>query len=124
MTTPDRSPYRDVPDASEADLAEQQRAVSDVDEDSWQDAQRVSLDRDWQANEADLVEQAVNDGDTVVIAPGGERLAWSDTIVLGEAGTTTAATVPGLPPMPTGAGPGGIYDPGQPGGYGTSAGGY
>ncbi|WP_024444887.1 hypothetical protein [Mycolicibacterium iranicum] len=59
MTTPDRSPYRDVPDASEADLAEQQRAVSDVDEDSWQDAQRVSLDRDWQANEADLVEQAL-----------------------------------------------------------------
>lgn len=73
---------------------------------------------------ADLVEQAVNDGDTVVIAPGGERLAWSDTIALGEAGTTTAATVPGLPPMPTGAGPGGVYDPGQPGGYGTSAGGY
>ena len=73
---------------------------------------------------ADLVEQAVNNGDTVLIAPGGERLAWSDTIVLGEAGTTTAATVPGLPPMPTGAGPGGIYDPGQPGGYGTSAGGY
>ncbi|MDA2889543.1 EspA/EspE family type VII secretion system effector [Mycolicibacterium sp. BiH015] len=73
---------------------------------------------------ADLVEQAVNNGDTVVIAPGGERLAWSDTIALGEAGTTTAATVPGLPPMPTGTGPGGIYDPGQPGGYGTSAGGY
>lgn len=73
---------------------------------------------------ADLVEQAVDAGDTVVIAPGGERLAWSDTIALGEAGTTTAATVPGLPPMPTGAGPGGIYDPGRPGGYGTSAGGY
>lgn len=73
---------------------------------------------------ANLVEQAVNGGDSVVIAPGGERLAWSDTIALGEAGTTTAATVPGLPPMPTGTGPGGIYDPGQPGGYGTSAGGY
>lgn len=73
---------------------------------------------------ADLVEQAVNDGDTVVIAPGGERLAWSDTIALGEAGTTTRASVPGLPPTPTGVGPGGIYDPGQPGGYGTSAGGY
>ncbi|MDG4665497.1 EspA/EspE family type VII secretion system effector [Mycobacterium sp. 236(2023)] len=73
---------------------------------------------------ADLVEQSVNEGDTVVIAPGGERLAWSDTIALGDAGTTTAATVPGLAPMPAGAGPGGIYDPGQPGGYGTSAGGY
>jgi len=73
---------------------------------------------------AGLVEQAVNNGDTVVIAPGGDRLAWSDTIALGEAGTTSSATVPGQAPMPTGTGPGGIYDPGQPGGYGTSAGGY
>jgi hypothetical protein len=73
---------------------------------------------------AGLVEQAVNDGDTVVIAPGGDKLAWSDTIPLGEAGTTTQATVPGQAPVPTGAGPGGMYDPGQPGGYGTSAGGY
>lgn len=73
---------------------------------------------------AGLVEQAVNNGDAVVIAPGGERLAWSDTIPLGEAGTTTLATVPGQAPMPTGAGPGGFYDPGQPGGYGTPAGGY
>lgn len=73
---------------------------------------------------AGLVEQAVNNGDTVVIAPGGERLAWSNTIPLGEAGTTSLATVPGQAPMPTGAGPGGFYDPGQPGGYGTSAGGY
>jgi hypothetical protein len=66
MTTPDRSPFGDVPDASEADLAEQQRPVDDVDEDAWQDTQRVSLDRDWQANEADLVEQslAVPDDDT------------------------------------------------------------
>ena len=66
MTTPDRSALGDVPDASEADLAEQQRAVADVDEDSWQDAQRVGLDRDWQANEADLVEQSlvVPDDDT------------------------------------------------------------
>ncbi len=73
---------------------------------------------------ADLVEQAVSNGDTVIVAPGGERLAWSDTIALGEAGTTTTATVPGLAPAPTGAGPGGVYDPGRPGGYGTSAGGY
>jgi hypothetical protein len=73
---------------------------------------------------ADLVEQAVKNGDTVVIAPGGEKLAWSDTIPWGEAGTATKASVPGQVPIPTGAGPGGIYDPGQPGGYGTSAGGY
>jgi hypothetical protein len=73
---------------------------------------------------ADLVQRAVNKGDTVVIAPGGEKLAWSNTIAWGEAGTTTGATVPGQAPMQTGAGPGGVYDPGQPGGYGTSAGGY
>ncbi|WP_232000806.1 WXG100 family type VII secretion target [Mycobacterium kyorinense] len=73
---------------------------------------------------ADLVQQAVNRGDTVVIAPGGEKLAWSDTIPWGDAGTTTKASVPGQAPIATGAGPGGSYDPGQPGGYGTSAGGY
>lgn len=73
---------------------------------------------------ADLVEQSVAGGDTVIIAPGGERLAWSDSIPLGEAGTTSPSTVPGVAPIPTGAAPGGIYDPGEPGGYGTSAGGY
>lgn len=73
---------------------------------------------------ADLVEQAVNNGDTVVIAPGGERLAWSNTIALGEAGVTSPSPVPGLAPVPTGAPPAGTYDPGGPGGYGTSAGGY
>ncbi|GFG71589.1 DUF4226 domain-containing protein [Mycolicibacter senuensis] len=73
---------------------------------------------------ADLVQQAVERGDTVVIAPGGDKLAWSNTVAWGEAGTTTNATVPGQAPTPTGAGPGGVYDPGQPGGYGTSAGGY
>ncbi|WP_234812109.1 DUF4226 domain-containing protein [Mycolicibacter longobardus] len=73
---------------------------------------------------ADLVQQAVDRGDTVVVAPGGEKLAWSNTIAWGEAGTTTNATLPGQTPTPTGAGPGGVYDPGQPGGYGTSAGGY
>lgn len=73
---------------------------------------------------ADLVQQAVDRGDTVVIAPGGEKLAWSNTVAWGEAGTTTQVAVPGQAPTPTGAGPGGVYDPGQPGGYGTSAGGY
>ncbi|MCV7288092.1 hypothetical protein H7J87_22480 [Mycolicibacterium wolinskyi] len=75
---------------------------------------------------ADLVEQAVNRGDTVVVAPNsdGEKLAWSNTVPEGEAGTTSKSTVPGQAPNPAGAGPGGVYDPGQPGGYGTSAGGY
>ncbi|MGV0624703.1 DUF4226 domain-containing protein [Mycolicibacter minnesotensis] len=73
---------------------------------------------------ADLMQQAVDRGNTVVIAPGGDKLAWSNTIAWGEAGTTSASTVPGQAPVPTGSGPGGIYDPGQPGGYGTSAGGY
>ncbi|WP_135452432.1 EspA/EspE family type VII secretion system effector [Mycobacterium sp. DL99] len=75
---------------------------------------------------ANLVEQAVNRGDTVVVAPnsGGERLAWSDTVPEGGAGTTSKSTIPGQAPNPTGAGPGGVYDPGEPGGYGTSAGGY
>ncbi len=27
--------------------------------------------------------------------------------------------MPGQAPNPTGAGPGGVYDPGEPGGYGT-----
>ncbi|BBX29241.1 DUF6973 domain-containing protein [Mycolicibacterium alvei] len=75
---------------------------------------------------ANYVEQAVRQGDTVVVAPnsGGERLAWSNTVNEGEAGITSLSTIPGQSPTPTGAGPGGIYDPGQPGGYGTSAGGY
>ncbi|MFB1298962.1 hypothetical protein ACAG24_026005 [Mycobacterium sp. pW049] len=59
MTTPDRRPFGDAPDASEADLAEQQRPVGDVDEETWSDIQRVGPDRDWQANEADLVEQSL-----------------------------------------------------------------
>lgn len=75
---------------------------------------------------ADMVEQAVRRGDTVVVAPnsGGERLAWSNTVPEGGAGVTSTSTIPGQAPNPSGAGPGGVYDPGQPGGYGTSAGGY
>lgn len=45
-------------------------------------------------------------------------------ITEGGAGTTSKSTIPGQAPNPTGAGPGGVYDPGEPGGYGTSAGGY
>ncbi len=55
MTTPDRSPFGD---AAEADVVEQRIPVDDVDEDSWRDAQRVGDDLDWQAGEADLIEQA------------------------------------------------------------------
>ncbi|AIY45060.1 DUF6973 domain-containing protein [Mycolicibacterium fortuitum] len=75
---------------------------------------------------ADYVEQAVRQGDTVVVAPNsdGEKLAWSNTVPEGGAGITSKSTIPGQAPTPTGAGPGGVYDPGQPGGYGTSAGGY
>lgn len=56
MTTPDRNP---LGDAAEADVAEQLQPVADADEDTWRDAERVSGDRDWQASEADLIEQAI-----------------------------------------------------------------
>lgn len=55
MTTPDRSL---IDDAAEADVAEQRSPVADIDEESWQDVERVGDDRDWQATEADLLEQA------------------------------------------------------------------
>lgn len=73
---------------------------------------------------ADLVEQAVRRGDTVVIAPDGtgENLAWSNTVEEGGAGTTSPVPVPGVEPQPSGNAPGGTYDPGQPGGYTTSGG--
>jgi hypothetical protein len=60
MTTPDRTPFGD---AAEADVVEQQMAVDQqipADDDAWRDSQRVSADRDWQANEADLIEQAMD----------------------------------------------------------------
>ena len=59
MTTPDPSPLGDATEADVADLADQHRAVDDVDADAWPDAQRVAADRDWQADEADLIEQAI-----------------------------------------------------------------
>ncbi len=58
MTTPDRDP---LPDAAEADVVEQ-LTPADADDDAddtWRDAQRVAGDREWQANEADLIEQAI-----------------------------------------------------------------
>ena len=58
MTTPDRDP---LPDAAEADVVEQLTPVDAADgaDDTWRDAARVAGDRDWQASEADLIEQAI-----------------------------------------------------------------
>jgi hypothetical protein len=57
MTTPDSSEFSD--DAPEADVFEQLRAVDVSDEDTWRDAARVATARDWEASEADLIEQAI-----------------------------------------------------------------
>ena len=61
MTTPDRSLFNDtpIPEASEADVAEQQSAVGDADDESWGDVASVNADRGWQADEADLIEQSL-----------------------------------------------------------------
>ena len=56
MTTPDPNP---LDDAAEADVVDQHLAVDGVDDDVWSDARRVSADRDWQASEADLIDQAI-----------------------------------------------------------------
>jgi hypothetical protein len=55
MTTPDRGP---IEDAAEADVVEQNMPVADLDDEgSWPEAERVGAERDWQASEADLIEQ-------------------------------------------------------------------
>ena len=46
-------------DAPEADVVEQLRPIDVSDEDTWRDAARVTSARDWEANEADLIEQAI-----------------------------------------------------------------
>lgn len=56
MTTPDRSL---LGDAAEADVAEQRRSIDAADDDAWDDAQRVLLDRGAEASEADLIEQTI-----------------------------------------------------------------
>jgi hypothetical protein len=43
----------------EADAVEQRTSLDDGDEDTWQEAARVTTARDWDANEADLIEQAI-----------------------------------------------------------------
>jgi hypothetical protein len=57
MTTPQSRAFGD--DAPEADVVEQLTAVDASDEDVWQDAARVTTARDWEASEADLIEQAI-----------------------------------------------------------------
>ncbi len=74
---------------------------------------------------AGMVEQAVKNGETVVVRPDGQGVIWSDQIPVG--GPTgnpgTSPPVPGQAPAPGPMPqPGGIYDPGQPGGYTTSGG--
>ena len=57
MTHPLHRAFGD--DAPEADVMEQLTAVDVSDEDVWQDAERVTTARDWEASEADLIEQAI-----------------------------------------------------------------
>ncbi|TRW82447.1 hypothetical protein FK535_13765 [Mycolicibacterium sp. 018/SC-01/001] len=64
MTTPQDDPFDDAP---EADVAEQRVPVDPGDaaddgtpDGSWRDADRVAGDRDWQASEADLIEQTID----------------------------------------------------------------
>jgi len=56
MTTPDP-----LSDATEADVVEQLTPVDAAQDgdDTWRDAARVA-GRDWQASEADLIEQAID----------------------------------------------------------------
>jgi hypothetical protein len=46
-------------DAPEADVVEQLIPVEVSDEDTWLDAEGVASARDWEASEADLIDQAV-----------------------------------------------------------------
>ncbi|BBX16364.1 hypothetical protein CRI77_23165 [Mycolicibacterium duvalii] len=62
MTTPDPGSLNDAP---EADVAEQNIPVDQSADDAedagvFTDAERVARDRDWQANEADLLEQSID----------------------------------------------------------------
>jgi hypothetical protein len=57
MTEPDGRGFDD--EAPEADAAEQLIPVDVDDEDTWRDAARVTSARSWDANEADLIDQAI-----------------------------------------------------------------
>ncbi|MGV0850302.1 hypothetical protein [Mycolicibacterium phlei] len=47
---------RDIP---EADAADQRTPVNPDDEDVWRGAEEIRADRTWEANEADLIDQAI-----------------------------------------------------------------
>jgi hypothetical protein len=57
MTNPEGAAFGD--DAAEADVVEQRIPIDVSDEDTWQDAARLTGVRDWEASEADLIEQAI-----------------------------------------------------------------
>ena len=57
MTNPDGAAFGD--DAPEADVVEQHIPVDVSDEDTWREAARVASARDWEASEADLIDQAI-----------------------------------------------------------------
>jgi hypothetical protein len=57
MTTPEGAAFGD--DAPEADVVEQLIPIDVRDEDPWFEAARVARARDWDATEADLIEQAI-----------------------------------------------------------------
>ncbi|MEZ0340878.1 hypothetical protein ACAG25_12935 [Mycobacterium sp. pV006] len=57
MTTPDPSSFDDAP---EADVVDQNLPVDDTEDTTvWSEAQRVAGRRDWQASEADLIDQSI-----------------------------------------------------------------
>lgn len=57
MTNPDGLEFGEA--APEADVAEQRIPVAPEDPDTWSEASRITTARDWEASEADLVEQAL-----------------------------------------------------------------
>nr|WP_090277218.1 hypothetical protein [Mycolicibacterium komanii]CRL71349.1 hypothetical protein CPGR_02374 [Mycolicibacterium komanii] len=57
MSTPDGLAFGDA--IPEADVADQRTPVDPGDEDTWKDAAEISAERTWEANEADLVDQAI-----------------------------------------------------------------
>ena len=57
MNTPDGLAFGDA--TPDADVAEQHTPVDPGDEDIWQDAEKISAERMAEANEADLVDQAI-----------------------------------------------------------------
>jgi hypothetical protein len=57
VTNPDGGVFGD--DAPEADVVEQLIPIDAQDEDTWREAARVASARDWEADEADLIEQAI-----------------------------------------------------------------